>query len=47
MTPGDGGTLTHSLATVVVGKDGRVVAYYPTNEWTPAEVLAKMRAAAA
>ena len=47
VTPGDGGTLAHSLATVVVGKDGRVVAYYPTNEWTPAEVLAKMRAAAA
>ena len=47
VTPGDGGALQHSLATVVVGKDGKVVAYYPTNEWTPAEVLAKMRAAAA
>jgi len=47
VTPGDGSTLQHSLATVVVGKDGKVVAYYPTNEWTPAEVLAKMRAAAA
>jgi protein SCO1/2 len=46
VTPGDGSTLQHSLATVVVGKDGKVVAYYPTNEWTPAEVLAKMRAAA-
>jgi len=45
VTPGDGGSLTHSLATVVVGKDGKVVAYYPTNEWTPAEVVAKMRAA--
>jgi len=47
VTPGDSGALQHSLATVVVGKDGKVVAYYPTNEWTPAEVLAKMRAAAA
>jgi len=47
VTPGDGSTLQHSLATVVVGKDGKVVAYYPTNEWTPAEVLAKMRAAVA
>jgi len=45
VTPGDGGSLTHSLATVVVGKDGKVVAYYPTNEWTPAEVIAKMRTA--
>jgi protein SCO1/2 len=47
VTSGDGGSLTHSLATVVVGKDGKVVAYYPTNEWTPAEVVAKTRAAAA
>jgi protein SCO1/2 len=47
VTPGDGGSLTHSLATVVVGKDGKVLAYYPTNEWTPAEVLAKMRAGTA
>jgi len=47
VTPGGGSTLQHSLATVVVGKDGKVVAYYPTNEWTPAEVLAKMRAAVA
>jgi len=47
VTPGDGGTLMHSLATVVVGKDGKVVAYYPTNEWTADEVLSKMRAAAA
>jgi len=46
VTPGDGGALQHSLATVVVGKDGKVVAYYPTNEWTPAEVVAKMRGAA-
>jgi len=46
VTPGDGGSLQHSLATVVVGKDGKVVAYYPTNEWTPAEVVAKMRASA-
>jgi protein SCO1/2 len=45
VTPGDGNTLTHSLATVVVGKDGKVVAYYPTNEWAPDEVVAKMRAA--
>jgi len=46
VTPGDGGALQHSLATVVVGKDGKVVAYYPTNEWTPAEVVSKMRVAA-
>jgi protein SCO1/2 len=47
ITPGASGTLQHSLATVILGKDGKVLAYYPTNEWTVAEVLAKVRAAAA
>lgn len=47
VTPGEGGTLNHSLSTVVIGKDGKVAAYYPTNEWTPAEVLAAMKTAAA
>ena len=46
VTPGDSGALQHSLATVVVGKDGKVVAYYPSNEWTPADVLAQVRKAA-
>jgi len=47
VTPGDDGTLTHSLSTVLIGKDGRVAAWYPSNEWTPAEVLAAMKGAAA
>jgi protein SCO1/2 len=47
VTPGEAGTLTHSLSTAVVGKDGKMVAWYPTNEWTVAEILAKMKAAAA
>jgi protein SCO1/2 len=47
VTPGDGGTLNHSLSTVLIGKDGKVAAWYPTNEWTPAEVLAAMKSAAA
>ncbi len=47
VTPGDSGTLTHSLSTAVIGKDGKVRAWYPTNEWTPAEVLAAMKSAAA
>jgi protein SCO1/2 len=46
ITPGDGGTLTHSLSTALIGKDGRVRAWYPTNEWTPDEVLAAMKSAA-
>ncbi len=47
ITAGEGGTLTHSLSTALIGKDGRVVAWYPTNEWTPTEVLAAMKSAAA
>jgi protein SCO1/2 len=47
VTPGDGQSLTHSLSTVLIGKDGKVAAWYPTNEWTPAEVLAAVKTAAA
>jgi len=47
ITPGDGGLLNHSLSTALIGKDGTVRAWYPTNEWTPAEVLAAMKSAAA
>jgi protein SCO1 len=47
VTPGESGTLTHSLSTAVIGKDGKVRQWYPTNEWTPAEVLAAMKSAAA
>ncbi len=47
LAPGDPQTMTHSLSTVVIGKDGKVVAWYPTNEWKPAEVLAVVKTAAA
>jgi protein SCO1/2 len=47
VTPGDSGTLNHSLSTAVIGKDGKVIAWYPTNQWTPAEVLAQIKSAAA
>jgi protein SCO1/2 len=46
VTPGESGSLNHSLSTAVIGKDGRVIAWYPTNEWTPAEILAQMKSAA-
>jgi protein SCO1/2 len=47
VTPGEDGTLRHSLSTIIIGKDGKVVAFYPTNEWTTANVLAQIRSAAA
>lgn len=45
VTPAKDGTLQHSLSTVVIGKDGKVFAFYPTNDWTPAEVLAEIHSA--
>jgi protein SCO1/2 len=46
VTPGESGTLNHSLSTAVIGKDGRILAWYPTNEWKLQEVLAQMKSAA-
>ena len=45
--PGDNRSLTHSLSTVLIGKDGKIVAWYPTNEWKPSDVLAEIRKSAA
>jgi protein SCO1 len=47
VTPGEKGTLQHSLATVVIGKDGKVVAFYPTNDWSVPTVLEQVKQAAA
>lgn len=46
VTPGEKGTLQHSLATVLIGKDGKVIAFYPTNDWNPADVLQQVKQAA-
>jgi protein SCO1/2 len=44
VTPGDNKSLTHSLSTVLIGKDGKIIAWYPTNDWDPREVLAQIKA---
>ena len=46
VTKAEDGTLQHSLSTLVIGKDGKVVAFHPTNDWTIASVMAEIRAAA-
>ena len=46
ITPGDSKSLTHSLSTILIGKDGKVVAWFPTNDWQPAEIVAKIKQAA-
>jgi protein SCO1/2 len=47
VTPGDSKSLAHSLSTVLIGKDGKVIAWYPTNEWKPADIVAQIKQAAA
>ncbi len=47
ITTGDNRALTHSLSTVLIGKDGKVVAWYPSNEWKPEDILTKMKQVAA
>ncbi len=41
--PAPGGTLTHTLSTVEIGADGRILKWFPGNQWTAAEVLADIR----
>ena len=43
----DPSSIMHSLSTVLIGKDGNVLHWYPTNDWSVDEVAAEMRAAAA
>jgi protein SCO1 len=44
VTPGDSkSNLTHSLSTVLIGADGKIIAWYPTNDWDPNEVVATIR----
>lgn len=40
-------TITHTLSTTLIGADGKVVHFYPGNEWTVGQVLADVKHAAA
>ena len=40
---GEGSTLNHSLSTIVIGKDGKVAAWYPTNDWDPAALAIQVK----
>jgi protein SCO1/2 len=39
-------TITHTLSTTLIGADGKVVRFYPGNEWTPEQILADVKQAA-
>jgi protein SCO1/2 len=45
-TPGENQTITHSLSTVVVGPDGKIAQWYPTNDWKLEDVLNELKKAA-
>ena len=47
VTPGENKTLNHSLSTAVIGKDGKIAVWYPTNEWKQSDVVAAIKQAAA
>lgn len=36
-------TITHTLSTTLVGRDGKVVKFYPGNEWTPEQVVGDVK----
>ncbi|MGA8090243.1 MAG: SCO family protein [Terracidiphilus sp.] len=43
MTNAADGTITHTLSTTLIGRDGKVLKFYPGNEWTPQQVVADVR----
>ena len=47
ITAGADDTITHTLSTTLIGADGKVVHFYPGNEWTPEQVMADVKQVAA
>ena len=43
LTTAADGSITHTLSTTFVGRDGKVVKFYPGNDWTVAQVLADVK----
>jgi protein SCO1 len=43
VTPGPKQTLTHSLSTIVITPDGKIYKWYPTNDWSPQQLLADVK----
>jgi protein SCO1/2 len=43
----DEGDITHNLRTAVVGRDGRLLRLFRGNDWTPEDLLAELKTAAA
>lgn len=43
VTPGQNRTLAHSLSTIVITPKGKIFKWYPTNDWTPEQLLADVK----
>ncbi len=43
MTTEQDQTITHTLSTTLVGRDGKVVKFYPGNEWTADQVVVDVK----
>ena len=43
ITHGADDTITHTLSTTLIGPDGKVVQFYPGNEWTVEQVVADVK----
>jgi protein SCO1/2 len=43
MTGAADGSITHTLSTTLIGPDGKVVRFYPGNEWTAEQVAADVK----
>ncbi len=41
------GSITHTLSTTLIGPNGKVVRFYPGNEWTPDDLLSDLKKASA
>jgi protein SCO1/2 len=43
ISPGPDDTITHTLSTTLIGPHGKVVQFYPGNEWTPQQVVGDVK----
>jgi protein SCO1 len=43
VTPEKDKTITHSLSTIVITPEGKIYKWYPTNDWTPEQLLADVK----
>lgn len=43
ITSGADQTINHTLSTTLIGHDGKVIKFYPGNEWTPDQVVGDVK----